>query len=69
MSDKYTTIEQRASYGVGRQMGEQLVNQPFDGLDKEAVITGVTEALILLVVILIVQNLVQTVVTTKLTSD
>ena len=45
MSDKYTTIEQRASYGVGRQMGEQLVNQPFDGLDKEAVITGVTEAL------------------------
>ncbi len=45
MSDKYTTIEQRASYGVGRQMGEQLVNQPFDGLDKEAVIDGVTEAL------------------------
>lgn len=45
MSDKYTTIEQRASYGVGRQMGEQLINQPFDGIDTEAVITGVTEAL------------------------
>lgn len=45
MSDNYTTIEQRASYGVGRQMGEQLINQPFDGMDKDAVITGVTEAL------------------------
>lgn len=45
MSDDYTSIEQRASYGVGRQMGEQLVNQPFDGLDKDAVIVGVTEAL------------------------
>ncbi len=45
MSDNYTTIEQRASYGVGRQMGEQLINQPFDGMDKDAVITGVAEAL------------------------
>jgi len=31
MSD-YTTIEQRASYGVGRQMGDQLAANPFDGL-------------------------------------
>lgn len=45
MSDKYTTTEQHASYGVGRQMGEQLYSNPFDGLDKEAVIAGVTDAL------------------------
>ncbi|MBL4623307.1 MAG: FKBP-type peptidyl-prolyl cis-trans isomerase [Immundisolibacteraceae bacterium] len=45
MSDKYTTTEQHASYGVGRQMGEQLHSNPFDGLDKEAVIAGVTDAL------------------------
>lgn len=45
MSNKYTTIEQRASYGVGRQMGEQVAGNPFAGLDKEALIAGVTEAL------------------------
>lgn len=45
MSDKYTTIELRASYGVGRQMGEQLASNPFDGVDAEAVAQGVLDAL------------------------
>ncbi len=45
MSDKYTTIEQHASYGIGRQMGEQLTSNPFEGLDKDAVIAGITDAL------------------------
>lgn len=45
MSEKYTTIEQRVSYGVGRQMGEQLASNPFDGVDASAVAEGVIDAL------------------------
>lgn len=45
MSDKYNTIELRASYGVGRQMGDQLASNPFDGVDAEAVAQGVLDAL------------------------
>jgi FKBP-type peptidyl-prolyl cis-trans isomerase FklB len=45
MSDKYSTVELRASYGVGRQMGEQLAANPFDGVDAEAVAQGVIDAL------------------------
>lgn len=45
MSDKYNTIELRVSYGVGRQMGEQLASNPFDGVDAAAVAQGVIDAL------------------------
>lgn len=45
MSDKYNTIELRASYGVGRQMGDQLASNPFDGVDADAVAQGVLDAL------------------------
>src|SRR4051812_18678607 len=45
MSEKYSTIELRASYGVGRQMGEQLASNPFEGVDAEAVAQGVLDAL------------------------
>jgi FKBP-type peptidyl-prolyl cis-trans isomerase FklB len=45
MSDKYTTVEQRVSYGIGRQMGDQLAQNPFDGVDAEAVAAGVLESL------------------------
>lgn len=45
MSDKYNTTELRVSYGVGRQMGEQLASNPFDGVDAEAVAQGVLDAL------------------------
>ena len=43
MSDKYSTIEQRVSYGIGRQMAEQLHNDPFDGLDIELVKEGISD--------------------------
>lgn len=42
---EYTSIEQRASYGVGRQMGEQLAANPFEGVDATAVAQGVVDAL------------------------
>ena len=45
MSDQYETVGQRASYGIGRQMGSQLASQPFDGLDAAAVAAGVTDVL------------------------
>ena len=45
MSEKYSTIEQRVSYGVGRQMGDQLASNPFEGIDPSAVAEGVVDAL------------------------
>ena len=45
MSEEYTTIEQRVSYGIGRQMGDQLAGNSFDGVDVEAVATGLKHAL------------------------
>lgn len=45
MSEKYTTIEQRVSYGIGRQMGDQLASNPFDGVDAEAVAQGLKDTL------------------------
>lgn len=44
MSDKYTTLEQHASYGIGLQMGQQLADNPFDGLDISAVAAGLAAA-------------------------
>ena len=44
MSD-YTTVGQLVSYGLGRQMGEQLMDNPFDGLQASAVVAGLQEAL------------------------
>lgn len=41
----YTTTEQRVSYGIGRQMGDQLASNPFDGVDANAVAKGVVDAL------------------------
>ncbi len=41
---KYDTPELRVSYGIGRQMGGQLLDQPFDGLDINAVTEGVLDA-------------------------
>ncbi len=45
MSDKYTSVEQRVSYGIGRQMGDQLASNPFDGLCVQSVADGVVAAL------------------------
>lgn len=44
MSDKFSTVEQQASYGVGRQMGEQLAANSFDGVDIAAVQAGLADA-------------------------
>lgn len=44
MSDKFSTLEQHASYGIGLQMGQQLADNPFDGLDIDAVAAGVIAA-------------------------
>ncbi|MEE2022958.1 MULTISPECIES: FKBP-type peptidyl-prolyl cis-trans isomerase [Alkalimonas] len=44
MSEQYTSLEQHASYGIGLQMGQQLADNPFDGLDISAVAAGLTAA-------------------------
>jgi FKBP-type peptidyl-prolyl cis-trans isomerase FklB len=41
---KLETLEQHASYGIGRQMGDQLAQGGFDGLDLDAVATGIKDA-------------------------
>jgi len=40
MSDKYPTLEDKVSYGIGRQMGEQLAGNPLDRVDIDAVVAG-----------------------------
>lgn len=44
MSD-FNTNEDKASYGIGRQMGDQLAQQSFDGLNISAVQQGLADAL------------------------
>ena len=44
MSEKFTTVEQQASYGVGRQLGEQLAANSFEGIDIPAVQAGLADA-------------------------
>ena len=45
MSEKFSSVEQRVSYGIGRQMGDQLTEAPFDGFEIDAVLEGLTDAL------------------------
>jgi FKBP-type peptidyl-prolyl cis-trans isomerase FklB len=46
MSEKnLESIEQRVSYGVGRQLGDQLRNNPFKEFDVNAVQSGLADAL------------------------
>lgn len=42
---KFETTEQQASYGIGRQIGQQLVEQSFDGFDIQAVHQGIDDAI------------------------
>jgi len=45
MSDlKLETLEQKASYGIGRQMGDQLAQQPFEGMDLNAISAGIADS-------------------------
>ena len=41
----FETIEQRVSYGVGRQLGDQLRNNPFKDFDISAVQAGLADAI------------------------
>lgn len=45
MSTDYSTVEQRVSYGIGRQMGEQLAGNAIPGIESELVAQGVKDAL------------------------
>jgi len=45
MSDIYKTMEERVSYGIGRQMGDQLASSPVTGLSIDAVLAGLADAL------------------------
>lgn len=42
---EYKTTEQRASYGIGLQMGDQLSRGSFEGLDPNAVAAGLIDIL------------------------
>ncbi len=44
--NSFATIEQQVSYGVGRQLGDQLRNNPFKEFDVNAVQVGLADALI-----------------------
>ena len=45
MSSPFESLEQRASYGIGRQLGAQLAQAPFDGFDVQAALAGFGDAL------------------------
>ncbi|PSL15455.1 FKBP-type peptidyl-prolyl cis-trans isomerase FklB [Marinobacterium halophilum] len=40
----FETTEQRASYGIGRQMGDQLAQGSFDGVNVESVVSGLRDS-------------------------
>jgi FKBP-type peptidyl-prolyl cis-trans isomerase FklB len=46
MSDvKFDTVEQKASYGIGLQMGQQLAGSGLEGLNVDAIAAGIATAL------------------------
>lgn len=45
MSENYATSEAKVSYGIGRQMGDQLKQNPFDGMVIDNVLSGLADAL------------------------
>ena len=46
MSDiKLETVEQKASYGIGLQMGQQLAGSGLEGLSVDAIAKGIATAL------------------------
>ncbi|WP_067516622.1 FKBP-type peptidyl-prolyl cis-trans isomerase [Endozoicomonas ascidiicola] len=45
MSDTYKTMEERVSYGIGRQMGDQLASNPVPGISIDAVLAGLADSL------------------------
>jgi FKBP-type peptidyl-prolyl cis-trans isomerase FklB len=45
MSTAFESAEQRASYGIGRQIGDQLTENSFEGISVDAVCAGIRDAL------------------------
>jgi FKBP-type peptidyl-prolyl cis-trans isomerase FklB len=45
MPSTFESLEQHASYGIGRQMGDQLAEAPFSGFDSEAALAGFSDAI------------------------
>jgi len=45
MSNNYTTTPEIVSYGIGRQMGDQLASDPFEGMSAQAVAAGLIDTL------------------------
>lgn len=47
MSDvKFETVEKKASYGIGLQMGQQLAGSGLEGLNVDAIAAGIATALV-----------------------
>ncbi|MFY8349358.1 FKBP-type peptidyl-prolyl cis-trans isomerase [Pseudoalteromonas sp. SSM20] len=44
MSDTFNSNAEKASYGIGLQMGEQLKSNPFEGLNLNSVFEGMKDA-------------------------
>lgn len=44
MSNTYTTDADIVSYGLGRQVGDQLSSDPFDGINAQAIAQGVLDS-------------------------
>ncbi len=42
---EYKTVEERVSYGIGRQMGDQLSSNPIEGLSIDGVLAGLADSL------------------------
>jgi FKBP-type peptidyl-prolyl cis-trans isomerase FklB len=42
--DTFTTDESRVSYGIGRQLGDQLRDNPPPGVSLDAILVGLTDA-------------------------
>lgn len=40
----YASVEKKVSYGIGRQLGDQLLANPFEGMDIPAVCAGLSDA-------------------------
>lgn len=45
MSKQYTTTPEIVSYGIGRQLGDQILSDPFEGINSQAVANGVLDSL------------------------
>lgn len=45
MSSKYKTPEEIASYGIGKQMGQQILGNPFKNMSFDAVVEGLSDTL------------------------